>query len=242
MTRAAEDSVTEALTALRRALAAAGDPERARGQQRYMKSSMPYHGVALPPTRAICRHVFAAVTIEDAESWRALVLGVFRGARFREEWYGALALAADRRARAFQTTDALPMYEEMIAASAWWDVVDEIATHRLPEILEGAPTTMTRAMRAWSRSPNMWKRRCAILCQIGRKEATDLDLLYACIAPSIGSREFFLRKAIGWALRQYAWTDRGEIARYVKAHPELSPLSKREALKNVAAGAVRPSR
>jgi 3-methyladenine DNA glycosylase AlkD len=92
---------------------------------------------------------------------------------------------------------------------------------------------MKKRMLIWSTDRDMWKRRSAILCQIRKKAATDLDLLYACIAPSIGSKEFFLRKAIGWALRQYAWTDPREVVRYVKAHPELSGLSKREALKNV---------
>jgi 3-methyladenine DNA glycosylase AlkD len=83
----------------------------------------------------------------------------------------------------------------------------------------------------------MWKRRSSIICQLRAKQKTDLDLLYACIAPSLDSKEFFLRKAIGWALRQYAWTDPDEIRRYVAANDDrLSGLSKREALKNIRAG------
>ena len=81
--------------------------------------------------------------------------------------------------------------------------------------------------------PGILKWWSAILLQLGFKRTTDLDLLYACIQPSLASREFFLRKAIGWALRQYAWTDPEEVARYVSEHvTELSRLSKREALKN----------
>ena len=88
-------------------------------------------------------------------------------------------------------------------------------------------------MLAWSIDSDMWKRRSAIICQLHAKRETDLDLLYACIAPSIGSSEFFLRKAIGWALRQYAWTDPEEVARYVATNANrLSGLSQREALKN----------
>jgi 3-methyladenine DNA glycosylase AlkD len=69
---------------------------------------------------------------------------------------------------------------------------------------------------------------------VALKADTDLDLLYACIEPAMGAREFFLRKAIGWALRAYAWVEPREIVRYVRAHEDdLSPLSKREALKNV---------
>ena len=85
----------------------------------------------------------------------------------------------------------------------------------------------------------MWKRRTAILCQLGSKAHTDLELLYACIEPSLGSQEFFLRKAIGWALRQYAWTDAAEVKRYVRRQRDrLSPLSVREALKNIGGTAV----
>ncbi len=93
---------------------------------------------------------------------------------------------------------------------------------------------MKRRMLAWSRDADMWKRRSAILCQLRAKGETDLEFLYACIEPSLDSKAFFLRKAIGWALRQYAWTDPAEVARYVAAHADrLSGLSQREALKNV---------
>jgi 3-methyladenine DNA glycosylase AlkD len=94
---------------------------------------------------------------------------------------------------------------------------------------------MRRKLLSWSTSKDMWKRRTSIICQLGFKEATDLDLLYACIEPSLGSREFFLQKAIGWALRQYAWTDGAEVKRYVRLNnTRLSALSRREAMKNLS--------
>jgi 3-methyladenine DNA glycosylase AlkD len=126
------------------------------------------------------------------------------------------------------------MYEEMIVTGAWWDYVDTIASNRLGALLSSYPRQMRATMLKWSRCRNLWKQRAAILCQLGFKSQTDLDLLYACIQPSLSSKEFFLQKAIGWALRQYAWTDPREVARYVREHDgELSPLSKREALKNI---------
>ena len=101
-------------------------------------------------------------------------------------------------------------------------------------ILQNDRAAMKEAMLGWSRDDDMWKRRSAILCQIRAKAETDLDLLYACIEPSLDSTEFFLRKAIGWALREYAWTDPAEVRRYVAANEaRLSGLSKREALKNI---------
>ena len=199
-----------------------------------MKSAMPFHGVDAKTLRAICRVVYAGHAVTAAADWRRDVLGIWRGARFREERYAAIELTGDRRARAFQTMAALPMYEEMIVTGAWWDLVDALATHRLGEILRNEPGPMRKAMRAWSRSENLWKRRSAILCQVTFRDSTDLDLLFALIEPSLGSKEFFLRKAIGWALRSYAWTDARPIVTYVEANrARLAPLSVREALKNV---------
>jgi 3-methyladenine DNA glycosylase AlkD len=89
-------------------------------------------------------------------------------------------------------------------------------------------------MRAWSTDSNLWKRRASIICQVAFKGETDVDLLYACIQPNLADRQFFIRKAIGWALRQYAWTDPAEVRRYVTANASrLSGLSRREALKNI---------
>jgi 3-methyladenine DNA glycosylase AlkD len=93
---------------------------------------------------------------------------------------------------------------------------------------------MKPLMRRWARDSDTWKRRSAILCQLGFKRDTDLRLLYDCIEPNVTHQDFFIRKAIGWALRQYAWTDPRAVRRYVKANKQrLSPLSVREALKNV---------
>ena len=90
-------------------------------------------------------------------------------------------------------------------------------------------------MLAWSRDRDMWKRRTSIICQLRFKADTDLELLTACIEPSLDSKEFFLRKAIGWALRQYAWVDPDWVVAVRFCHAsQLSPLSRREALKNVS--------
>ena len=96
------------------------------------------------------------------------------------------------------------------------------------------PGAVRRKMLAWSKCNDLWKRRSSILCQLGSKDQADLELLYTCIAPSMESREFFLQKAIGWALRQYARTDPGEIRRYIQLNQSrLSALSRREALKHL---------
>lgn len=219
---------------LRAALERAADPARAPGMQAYMKSAMPYLGVSAVPLRAVCTEVFAALEFADSAAWQGEVLAIWRGAEFREERYAAIELTGVSAARGFQRMDALAMYEEMIVTGAWWDHVDSLSP-RLLAILRAEPGPMKRAMLEWAVDDDMWKRRSAIICQLGAKAETDLALLEAAIAPSLGSKEFFLRKAIGWALRQYARTDPAWVVRYVADHEaELSPLSRREALKRIA--------
>jgi 3-methyladenine DNA glycosylase AlkD len=222
------------LPKLRKILKKAADPAKAPAMQAYMKSTMPYHGVPTPLLREICKEAFADLQFTAASHWQTQVLELWRGALFREERYAALLLAGGRLALKFQTPSAMKMYEELIVTGAWWDYVDDIASHRVGPILRGYPEPMRRKMLSWSKSSDLWKRRTSIICQLGFKAETNLELLYACIEPSIGSKEFFLQKAIGWALRQYAWTDGAEVKRYVRLnHDRLSALSRREALKNV---------
>jgi 3-methyladenine DNA glycosylase AlkD len=146
-----------------------------------------------------------------------------------------MELAAWQRFAECRTPAVLPMFEEMIVTGAWWDHVDG-AAHLVGDMLHEYPKQLRPVMRAWSTDGNLWKRRVSIICQISFKKETDLELLYANIEPNLADRDFFIRKAIGWALRAYAWTDPKAVARYVRAHESrLSGLSRREALKNVIA-------
>jgi 3-methyladenine DNA glycosylase AlkD len=225
--------VTALATAMRSALAAAADPDRAAGMQAYMKSEMPYRGISAPDMRAIAKRVIADHPLASCAEWRVAVLELWRGARFREERYAAMELLADRRHKDCRTPDVLPLYEEMITTGAWWDYVDEIS-HQVGNLLRSHSEQIGPVMRAWSTDKDLWKRRVSIICQISFKKDTDLDLLYSNIEPNLADRNFFIRKAIGWALRAYAWTDPAEVERYVAQNEtRLSGLSRREALKNV---------
>jgi 3-methyladenine DNA glycosylase AlkD len=226
--------MSDLVAILRRELRALADPERALAQQAYMKSTMPYYGVTAPAQKAMWRRVFAETTLPTFGAWRDASLGLWRGAKKREERYAAIALTGHKAYRHFRTLEALPIFEEFIVDGAWWDYVDDVATHRVGPLLRAHPGPMKKLMRAWARGDDMWKRRTAIIAQVGFKTETDTDLLAACIAPSLQRTEFWLRKAIGWSLRAYAWHEPKWVVRYVKEHEtELSGLSKREALKNV---------
>ena len=226
---------TDLVKEIRQALAESGNPEKAAGMRAYMKSEMPYRGVQKPARRKMLSAIFRRHPIEDKAVWRDTVLDLWRNAEYREERYCALALAGAKQYTAFRTFDMLPMLEEMVITGAWWDFVDEVGTHRLRELLERYPKGIARRMRSWSRDTDMWKRRCSIICQINRKDKTDLDLLFDCIEPNLSHPDFFIRKGIGWALRSLAWTDLTTVEDYVERnYDRLSPLSRREALKNAA--------
>jgi 3-methyladenine DNA glycosylase AlkD len=219
---------------VRAALKEAADPVKAPQMQAYMKSLMPYRGVSAPVQRALWRRIFGQYPLMPEAQWREVALELWRKAEYREERYAAVAFTDLKIYLPHRTIDAVPMLEEMIVTGAWWDFVDVLAGHHLGDVLRANPRRMKPLMRRWSTDEHMWKRRASILCQLGFKRDTDLDLLYDCIEPNLGDTEFFIRKAIGWALRQYAWTDPVEVKGYVQSHrSRLSGLSIREAMKNI---------
>jgi len=183
-----------------------------------MKSEMPFRGVSSPVQKRLWRELFGAYPLASSAEWQRVVLDLWRRAEYREERYAAIGLACDRRYLSYRTSDALRMFEELIVTGAWWDYVDALASHPLGDVLVSDPLRVSPLMRKWARGPDLWKRRAAILCQLRRKRETDLALLYDCIEPNLADREFFIRKAIGWALRAYAWTDPREVKKYVKEH------------------------
>jgi 3-methyladenine DNA glycosylase AlkD len=215
------------IEAIRRELAARADPAKAPEMQRYMKSAMPFLGVQKAGRTEVARAVFPAHPLGGFDAWRDTVLTLWREAAYREERYVAIALARDRRYREHRTVAALPLYEELIVTGAWWDFVDEVAIRLVGEL------DVADVMRGWAADGDMWRRRTAIIHQIARRQATDVALLFDCIEPNRADREFFIRKAIGWALREYAKVDPAAVARYCATH-ELMPLSRREALRNLA--------
>jgi 3-methyladenine DNA glycosylase AlkD len=235
MDRNVEGAADEGLlAAVRAALVMAAEPERASAMQSYMKSAMPFLGVPKPARERALRPVLAARVLPDASVWSATVLALWRGAQFREERYAAIDLTGHRAYLAHQRAETLGLYDEMITTGAWWDYVDEVAARRVGPLLAARPEAIRPVILCWSRDGNRWRRRSSIICQLSFKAATDLSLLYACIDANLDDQDFFIRKAIGWALRQYARTDPAEVGRFVSARGDrLSPLSRREALKHI---------
>jgi 3-methyladenine DNA glycosylase AlkD len=221
------------VAAARAGLKELADPAKAPDMQRYMKSEMLYRGVAKPARSAFAKQLFTEYPMADVDTLVATTLELWRGAEYREERYLAIDLTGHRMYAAWQDSSLLPLYEEMIVTGAWWDYVDEVAVRRVGPLLRAEPEKLTKVMRKWSADTDPWRRRTSIICQIGAKLDTDTDLLTESIEASINERGFFLRKAIGWALREYSKVEPGWVRAFVDSHPELSPLSKREATKYV---------
>jgi 3-methyladenine DNA glycosylase AlkD len=239
MTRAVRHVGAEGLVReVRARLAAAADPARADPMRRYMRSTMPFRGVPAQLVRSICREVLAARPLPDEDAWRAAVDGLWDGAGYREERYAAIQLTGHRLYRAYQRPGTLGLYRHLVVSGAWWDLVDPVAGNRVGPILRAYHDQVAPTIRAWAVEDDLWLRRTAILCQLGSKERTDVDLLADVVLGnlegSLHGREFFVRKAVGWALRQHARTDPDWVRRFVAQHQDrLSGLSRREALKHL---------
>ena len=199
--------------------------------QRYMKSEMPFLGVQKPKCAQVSRSAFIEHPFMSRDEWIDTVLLLWRTATYREERYAALDLSA--RHPKWRDPTLVPVYDELVVTGAWWDYVDEIASRGIGPLLRAYPADIEPVMRKWSTDPDRWRRRVSIICQLGAKDATDLELLRDTIEANISDQDFFLRKAIGWALRQYARVGPAWVRAFVDSHPELSPLSKREALKHL---------
>lgn len=223
-----------ALEELRAELAAAGDPERAAQQQRYMKSAMPYHGLAAPELKRLLRPHLAAFAPADRTTWEQTVRTWWDGATHREEWYAAIALARHPRARDWQDVETLGLYRHLIVTGAWWDVVDETAQHLVGACLLADRERVTPILRTWATDADLWVRRTAVICQIAHGKALDRRLLTDAIESNLDAPSFWLRKAIGWALRQHARVDPDWVRTYVDSlGARLSGLSRREATKHL---------
>jgi 3-methyladenine DNA glycosylase AlkD len=228
----------DAVHEVRRRIAEAADPARAPGMQAYMKSVMPFRGVSSVPLAKICRSVFDAERLEGRAAWESAVRALWDDAEYREERYAALALAGHRYYRGLQDPSTLDLYRYLSVTGAWWDFVDVIAAHRVGGVLRAHHGQVAPVIRAWAVDDDLWVRRTAILSQLAGKGDPDTDLLAVVLESnledSLHGKEFFIRKALGWALREHAKTDPDWVRAFVADHAErLSGLSRREALKNL---------
>lgn len=216
---------------LRAGLSAHADPARAAAGQRYLKTTMPMWGVPRPVQKQVFRGL-AASPPPDAAAWEAAVRLAWEGPEREMKW-AAVAMTHAWRGR-FLVPACLPLLEQLARDGAWWDLVDELAAHAVGTVLLRACDHRRPTLLRWIADPDLWVRRTAILAQLRHRGDTDVDLLFDLCRRQAADTSFWIRKAIGWALRQHARTDAAAVRAFLDAHgAALSGLSRREASKHL---------
>ena len=206
------------------------DLEIAPEMSAYMKvaenGTLPFLGIRRPQVRRTAR---ALAKGQDPDTLLAAVGTLWDTATHREQRYAAQDLLGLRWAKG--RLDLLDLHRHHVVTGAWWDHVDETA-HRISDLVAAHPERLGTVLRDWSTDDVLWLRRVAIIGQLGLRDGADLELLADVIEPNRADPEFFIRKAIGWALREVARWNPDWVRAYVDGN-ELSPLSRREALKHL---------
>jgi 3-methyladenine DNA glycosylase AlkD len=208
----------------------AADPVRAAGAAAYMRNQFAFVGLTTPQLTKLNRVVLAGLPAPT----EADLVAVARACWARpEREYQYFACAYLRRHVAVGSPALLTTVRELITTKSWWDTVDTLAAHTVGALVAAHPRLVS-TMDKWVADDNLWLVRTAILHQLSYKDRTDADRLFRYCSRQAGHRDFFVRKAIGWALRQYARTDPAAVRSFVDSHrSKLSPLSIREATRHL---------
>lgn len=207
------------------------DPSTAMQMAAYMKTDTPFYGVQKPNREPVLRAMHACFVPHSAAEYESGIAALWR-LPHREEKYAAIEFAI--RHRRHIAPEALPLYERLIREGAWWDLVDPVAASLVGRVLLQHRSRVEAVMDAWIEDNDMWVRRAALLAHLKHKGQTDERRLFAHCLSLAGEKDFFIRKAIGWVLREYAKTAPEAVVAFLHAHRDsLSPLSLREASKHL---------
>lgn len=209
------------------AFKSAGDPERAAAQSDYMRNQFSFSGIMANERKEIQKPFFRKENRPNKEDLAYVVKSLWRKPE-RELHYAAQELAS-KYLRETEKKD-IEWYEWMITNKSWWDTVDFIAATLVGNYFRKFPDEGDKRIKDWLKSENIWLQRTTLIFQLKYKDRVDADLLAANIHQLRGTNEFFINKAIGWALREYGKVRPEWVVSFVDK-TELSNLSKREALK-----------
>jgi 3-methyladenine DNA glycosylase AlkD len=212
---------------LRTEMSAHGRIQDAIAMQAYMKGIAPFLGIKTPARRALFKAHLALSGTPSMVELPAVVRAAF--AQPEREWHYCAVDLLVKQARKLGP-EHLPLLEELITAKSWWDTVDLLASNVVGVVLKRYPDAVARWNQRWVDSPDRWLNRTAILFQLKWKHDTEEALLFANVRQHAAHPDFFIRKAIGWALRAYSISAPLAVERFV-AQQNLSPLSRHEALR-----------
>ncbi len=217
------------LKKIQKIFAANADATNAKGAKAYLLNQFDFYGIKTPLRRQLCKEFYKANPIKDHNELSTIIKECFNEPQ-RELHYFAIELLGHHKKLWSKKT--LPLIEWMITHNSWWDSVDSTNSHVIGKFFLTYPEYIDEYTSRWNRSSNKWLQRMSILFQLMYKDKTNTTLLTEYIEYCQFEEDFFIRKAIGWALRSYANTNAKWVVLFVKAHPQLSNLSKREALKH----------
>ncbi|MCA1065551.1 DNA alkylation repair protein [Rossellomorea sp. AcN35-11] len=193
----------------------------------YMRNQFRFFGIKTPERTALLREFLKGQGKPTIEELPDIIRSLWSEPQ-RECQYIALSLL-DKQAR-FLTKEHLPLMEKLITVKSWWDTIDHIASNHVGKIYQTEEDDTY--LEKWIRSDHMWLNRTAILYQLKYKEKTDQERMFKYMAIHQGSKEFFIQKAIGWALREYSKTNPEAVKKFIESE-NLAPLSKREGMKHI---------
>lgn len=206
------------------------NPAQAGPMKKYMRDQFEYLGIKSPQNAILMRDFIKEQGLPQLDQLD-LVSSELWSLPQREFQYAAMTLIGKLEKQL--EPEFITTIEYLITDKSWWDTVDLLASHAIGSQFKRFPKVKEKYLKKWRKSDNFWLRRTTVLFQLGYKKETDFDLLCEIVRENLGSDEFFINKAIGWALRQYAHTNPVPVKKFVKATRELHPLSRREALKNI---------
>ena len=215
---------------LQSALKAHKNEAFARQMQAYMKDLFPFLGVKAPLRKATLNELVKKEKVELSQNSRSIAKELF-SLEEREFQYCAMEIASKYLKNKYHEQD-IDFIRYLITTKSHWDTVDFIAKHIFGNYLLQFPELRSQYIGEFSDSNNMWLNRSAILFQLGYKAKTDQKILFTQCEKHAHSNEFFIRKAIGWALREYGKTAPEAVIDFV-SKTSLKPLSQKEALKNL---------
>jgi len=216
----------EVVALVERELAEHANPIAAQKMSAYMKNRFTFYGIASPLRKNICRHIYEAIGRPTNVVSIAKQLWVKPQ---RELHYIAQEMLL--RGKKEWTPDFVYDLEWFISTNSWWDTVDFIASNLVAEYFKKWPECKKEIVLGWNNSDNMWLVRTSIVFQLKYKNEVDTEILQTCIIKHSSSKEFFIKKAIGWSLRQYAKYDAEWVQDFLENN-ELQTLSVREATKH----------